>query len=232
MNGQLDTDKLRDLLEIQKDYEAGVARKAYHEALAGFKSEAPTLVKDREVRYTTDKGTTQYRHVSLGYALTEVNPVLSKHGLSLTFRTNQEGGNCVVTATLSHKFGHSETTSLMASPDSSGGKNGIQSIASTITYLKRHTAFALLGLEGMEDNDGSHSSFESGTPEQRQQAQQNVRGQQEKPPYPDEKFEANFDAWEKSILEGKKTADAIIKTVQSRFTLTEEQKLAINTVAA
>lgn len=163
MDGRLDTDKLEHMLQIQAKYEAMEAKKAFHHALAEFKANAPTLSKDRLVRYKTDKGITEYKHVSLGYALTEVNPVLSKSGLSLTFRTRQENGQTVVTATLTHEMGHSETTELAAAPDNSGGKNGIQSIASTVTYLKRHTAFALLGLEGMEDDDGAGHSVQPET---------------------------------------------------------------------
>lgn len=66
-----------------------------------------------------------------------------------------------VTATLTHSMGHSETTALRSSPDASGGKNGIQAIASATTYLKRHTGFALLGLEGVDDDDGNASGGRS-----------------------------------------------------------------------
>lgn len=155
MDKNLDTDKLNQLLEIQAKFEAMEAEKAYNRAMSDFKSNAPTIKKDKLVSYVTDKGTTQYRHASLGYALTEINPVLSKFGLSLTFRARQENGQTIVTAQVTHLSGHSESTELGASPDSSGGKNGIQSIASTVTYLKRHTAFALLGLEGIDDDDGN-----------------------------------------------------------------------------
>lgn len=151
MSGQLDTQKLNDLLQIQKDYEANEARKAYHRAVAAFKANAPTVRKDKTVSY----GNTNYRHVSLGYALSEINPVLSRYGLSVSWKTRQEDKLIYVTCYLSHELGHSESTELFGGPDASGQKNPIQQIASAVTYLKRHTAFALLGLEAEDaDDDG------------------------------------------------------------------------------
>jgi hypothetical protein len=161
ISGDLDTAKLNEMLEIQEKYEAMEARKAYHQAVAEFKANAPTVKKNKRVSYTTDKGTTQYDHASLGYALAEVNPVLSQYGLSLSWKTDQKDGGTYVTAILTHAMGHSEETTLFASPDTSGGKNSIQSIASTVTYLKRHTAFAILGLEAVDaDDDGNAAGQE------------------------------------------------------------------------
>lgn len=50
--------------------------------------------------------------------------------------------------------------------------------------------------------------------------------------YPDADFEANFPKWEKAILAGKKTPQDIIKMVQSKAPLTEEQKQTIENVGA
>ena len=51
-----------------------------------------------------------------------------------------------VTCTITHEMGHSESTSLSADPDTSGSKNPIQAIGSTISYLERYTILALCGL--------------------------------------------------------------------------------------
>lgn len=155
---KLDTQTMKEMLEIQKDYEANEARKAYHAAVAEFKKTAPTITKNKLVEFDTRDGDkTSYRHTTLGYALTQINPELSRYGLSLSWKTEQKDGSVHVTCTLTHALGYSESTSLFASPDSSGKKNPIQQIASTVTYLKRHTAFALLGLESIEDDDGASS---------------------------------------------------------------------------
>jgi len=60
-----------------------------------------------------------------------------------------------VTCIATHANGHSEKTSMTATPDASGNKNTIQSRGSTITYLTRYTLLARFGLvTADEDNDG------------------------------------------------------------------------------
>ena len=158
MEKDLDPAKLSALLAVQKDYEANEARKAFYQARAAFKGEDIQIIKDKLVSYTTDKGTTEYTHASLGAALAALNPLLAKHGLEVSHRIHQDmqgGGLITVTAVLAHSMGHSEETPMSASPDASGGKNNIQAIGSTTQYLKRYSAFALIGIEALEgDDDG------------------------------------------------------------------------------
>ena len=47
-----------------------------------------------------------------------------------------------MTCQITHELGHSESVEMTAPPDDSGGKNTIQSIASTKTYLERYTLLA------------------------------------------------------------------------------------------
>jgi len=157
MSGQVDTDKLNQLLDIQQRYEAIEAEKLYNNAVAQFKSEELILDKNKDVKY----GNTEYSHITLGYALSKVNPVLSKYGLSISWSTKQADGGIYVTCKLSHSAGHFEESTLHSPPDGSGGKNSIQAIGSAVTYLKRYTAFSLLGLESADaDDDGKGSEDE------------------------------------------------------------------------
>ena len=150
MNGDLDTSKLSELLEIQKAYEANEAKKAFYQSLAKFKETAPIIKRDKKVAYSS----TSYSHSSLGYSLSEVVPLLSNCDLSLAWETNQNNGQITVTCVLSHILGHSIRTSLSSAPDTTGGKNSIQAIGSAVTYLERYTAFAILGLASSDDDDG------------------------------------------------------------------------------
>jgi len=59
-----------------------------------------------------------------------------------------------------------------------------------------------------------------------------VVGRKEPPTYPADQFEKNLPAWRKLIADGKKTADDIIKTVEAKGALTEEQKKTIRNSAA
>jgi hypothetical protein len=50
-------------------------------------------------------------------------------------------------------MGHSERTPLEASPDASGGKNGIQAVGSTVTYLQRYTLLSATGMAVQDQDD-------------------------------------------------------------------------------
>lgn len=52
------------------------------------------------------------------------------------------------------------------------------------------------------------------------------------PDYPDDKFEANKEAWQTAIESGKRTAESIIKMISTKHTLTEEQKESIKDMGA
>lgn len=156
MQPGFDPSNLAKMMELQEKYEQNEARKAYHKSLAAFKSKAPKIEKTKEVKFPGKGGAVSYWHADLADSLEKVNPVLSEYGLNITWKTEQEGGQIKVTAILAHEQGHSDSTSLVAGADTSGGKNSIQSIVSTVSYLRRHTAFCLLGLASSDqDNDGA-----------------------------------------------------------------------------
>lgn len=148
----LDLDKVAKAMELQEKWEALQAKRAYVQAMSKFKANPPVIDKDRHVKY----GNTNYSHASLANVTTKINAALSEHGLSAQWRTGQADGLITVACTITHIAGHSESTSLTASPDSSGSKNSIQAIGSAISYLSRYTLLALTGLATHDqDNDGA-----------------------------------------------------------------------------
>ncbi len=151
-----DMDQLDKLLQLKERYDNEMARKAFTAALAAFKTEDLCIKKDRTVTIETkDAGTYGYTHASLGNIVGTAVPIMSKHGLSHRWETVQADARVKVTCILTHRDGHSEQTTLEASPDTSGKKNGIQQVASTVTYLQRYTFLSITGLAVEEmDNDG------------------------------------------------------------------------------
>jgi hypothetical protein len=146
-------DKLEKLMDLQIKWEENQARKAYFAAMAAFKAEPPEIEKDKHVKYTTLKGVTEYDHASLGNVTQQISSALGKHGLSAAWKTAQNAAKITVTCRISHSLGYGEETSLEASHDDSGGKNAIQSLGSTITYLERYTLLALTGLATQDQDD-------------------------------------------------------------------------------
>jgi len=155
----IDPSDLKELLEIQKDWERNEARKAYHKAMAQFKSEPIEIEKDRKVGYSTSKGRVGYSHASLSNVVKKITAGLSKYGLSASWRT-QQNGLIIVTCRITHEQGHYEETSLSAQADDTGSKNSIQAIGSTISYLERYTILSLTGLATTDMDDDGRGGIE------------------------------------------------------------------------
>lgn len=176
MNKGMELEKLEKFMALQERWEANEAKKAYHEAMAAFKGNPPQIEKDRKVSYKASSGITAYAHASLANVTNKINSALSQHGLSASWETFQNGDEIKVTCTVTHKQGHSESTSLVAAPDTSGSKNHIQSIGSTISYLERYTILALTGLATSDmDDDGQAAATQHITEEQVKAIQKEIK---------------------------------------------------------
>lgn len=152
-----DLDKLERLMALQERWEANEARKDFVLAMAAFKQEPLEIFKRKEVGYTTKDGEfVGYKHATLSDVANVVVPAMARHDLSHRWDVKQESGRIIVTCVVTHKRGHSETVTLDGSPDSSGKKNAIQQVASTVTYLQRYTLLLATGLAAQDqlDDDG------------------------------------------------------------------------------
>jgi len=150
--GGLDTQSLRELLELQREWQRDNARSSYTRAMVELKNNLPAVLdRDRKVSY----GKTNFRFTTLSHAMEAVTPHLNDYGFSLTWIPTNSEGMIRVTCRLTHVDGHYEETTMSAPPDNSGSKNPIQAIGSTQSYLQRYTALALLGIatKDMPDAD-------------------------------------------------------------------------------
>lgn len=154
---------IEKMMALQERYEANEARKAYHVAMAAFKADPPEINKDAHVNFKSQKTgqVTDYKHATLANVTEKINKALSRQGLSAAWQQSQDEKGIAVTCKITHILGHSESTTLKATADISGGKNGIQGIGSTVTYLSRYTLLSLTGLATSEmDDDGVGSEAE------------------------------------------------------------------------
>ena len=164
-------DIVERLMTLHERYEAQQARKAFDEAMSQAKAEIPVIGKNRTVDFTSQKGRTNYRYEDLGEIARVVSPILGKYGLSFRYRTTTENKAVTVTCIISHRDGHSEENTLVATHDDSGNKNSIQALGSAVTYLQRITLKSALGLAASTDDDGRSAGADAGpkptiTPEQ------------------------------------------------------------------
>lgn len=135
---------LNKLMDLQERWEINNARKEYENAIADARAEIKPIKKNRKGNYGN--------YADMAGIASQLDPIIASHGLSYRFRSRVEDKHVVVTCIVSHRAGHSEENSVPGPVDTSGSKNNIQSIGSTLTYLQRYTLTMALGLS-FEDND-------------------------------------------------------------------------------
>jgi hypothetical protein len=137
---------------IYREERSEAARTAYHRAFAKAKAEFLPIVKTRKASFGPGKAS--YTYEELDNVVDAVVGALSKFGLAHSWRTvNPPEGPISVTCVLAHEDGYSEENTLIGAPDSSGSKNAIQAVISTVTYLQRATLKAKCGLAAGLDDD-------------------------------------------------------------------------------
>lgn len=154
--GNIDPATIGKMMDLQERHEANEARKAYTRALTLLKAALPHVIKkDGQVNYQPEgKARVTYKHATLAGVMDAVIEPLTAHGFSVSWvPARMQNGHVSVTCRLTHCEGHSESCTLDATVDASGGKNAIQGVASTVTYLERYTILALLGLSTGEEKE-------------------------------------------------------------------------------
>ena len=148
-----DLEKLEKLMELQERWDRNEAKKDYVKAVADFKANMPKVFKDKE--------NTQYKsmYASESALLNTLNPVLSQHGLSAGFSFPDSDSDLFkVTCTMTHENGYSDSVTLKGPLDTSGSKNPLQQVKSTVTYLRKATFEAIIGIatsDRTSDDDGN-----------------------------------------------------------------------------
>ena len=153
MSPDADIDKMERLMAMHERFQAQQAKQQYDDALAQMQEEMPVIgerggIKDKSGR------------IQSTYALWEdinemIKPVMAKYGFALTFRTPRNERGIEVEGVLSHRAGHREVTSMVLPVDTSGSKNGVQAVASSVSYGKRYTAGLLLNITTTGEDDGN-----------------------------------------------------------------------------
>ena len=146
-----DVDKMERLMGMYERIEAKRAVAAYQADLAEMQEALPSI---------GERGNAANRYT---YALWEdinaaVKPILKRFGFALSFRTDCQKDAISVTGVLTHKDGHREETTISLPADSSGNKNAVQAVASSVSYGKRYTAGALLNLTSHGEDDDAFSA--------------------------------------------------------------------------
>ncbi len=154
ITGNADLDKLQQLMEMKVRYDNIESEKIFNGALVDFQAKQDIIVKDQT-------GHQDKKYASLAGTISQVQELMTEHGLSRSWSMTQQDDQISVTCTITHTSGHKQQATMTAGADMSGSKNAIQGIASTVTYLERYTFFAALGIASAEmyDDDGNYTKI-------------------------------------------------------------------------
>lgn len=155
-----DVATITQLNQLRMDVEKDNARKAFNLSLSAAKKAIRPIIKNRRVKFESKKqdvrdGKVDYAHEDLAGIAEQIDPILSEHGLSYYFDTENKPGEMTVICVIAHELGHEKRTPLTAGVDTSGAKNHLQAIGSAATYLQRYTLKLALGLSVTDDDDAN-----------------------------------------------------------------------------
>lgn len=168
----VDLDRFERLIAMQERMEARQAERAFTAALSAMQPNLP-VVTQRGTIVIRDKTNPKTIIQETPFAKWEdineaISPHLAEHGFSLSFRAERDGDRVIVRGILSHKDGHKEETILPLSLDTTGSKNNVQAVGSSISYGKRYTAGMLLNITSrasVEADDDGHMAGRLPAPE-------------------------------------------------------------------
>lgn len=146
-----DVEKLSKLIDMQERILDRNAAGAFNIAFAEMQPEIPTIIE----RKATDKG----KYAPREDIVEVIRPILSRHGFSLSFRTEWPEKTVVkVVGILTHREGHSRESEFMSAADTSGSKNAVQALGSAVEYGRRYTTTDLLNIASRGGDDDARKA--------------------------------------------------------------------------
>ena len=156
-NPNMNPDVIHRLIDAQERVMGKNAEISFNQAMSRLQPQLPRIEKRGKIDFVSKKDNTRQTTPYAKYEDIDaaIRPLLAGEGFSLSFNT--EFGDHGVTAygTLAHREGHHRTASIRLPLDTSGSKNNIQAMGSTISYAKRYLVGMLLNIVTVdEDDDG------------------------------------------------------------------------------
>jgi hypothetical protein len=121
-------------------------------ALCAARATFPAIVKNQTAQVRSEKGNYSFDYADLGAILDAVSPALTANGLLLTFGLEEPSeGRVEVSARLWHCASAQYVENALSAPK----PTSLTATGSLVTYLKRYTSTALLGVCAEDDDDAS-----------------------------------------------------------------------------
>lgn len=153
----IETEQLRELMALEREWREDKARSAYAAAMAKFNGLKKVIPHNKKGKTA---GNAPFSYSDFGALVNAVTPWLAECGLSFSHQKdkpvigdNNQIAYQMVYCRLLHEDGHSEQTEFMAIPDLrlNGKVSPSQLLQLAVTYAKRQTLSEALGLATSED---------------------------------------------------------------------------------
>lgn len=155
ITANLDVEKMKQLFELRQQVKAEQAREAYVESLSRFQEQMPVVEKTKKVM-NKDGRTVRYQYAPLDAIAEALRKPLGDNGLSYRWETTNEPTQITVKAIVTHRLGHSESSTFQVPIDSEGYMTAPQKVAAALTFAKRYSLINALGIStGDEDTDAT-----------------------------------------------------------------------------
>ena len=157
IQNKVDSQQLKELMDLEREWRADKAKAAYSAAMAKFNQIKRVIPHNKRGKTA---GNAPFSYADYGKLVDAVTPWLADCDLSFSHRQDKpvlaENGSVayvMVYCKILHKDGHSQETDSMAIPDSrlNGKVSPSQLIQLAVTYAKRQTLSTALGLATSED---------------------------------------------------------------------------------
>jgi hypothetical protein len=152
-----DPDRLEKLINMEERWELRQAAEAYGVALAEFQAECPPIHKGRTVDLGRGSGP---RYAGLDDIMAVAQPLLSKHGLSVSYSADISDGKLHAVCKV-RKGLHTETNEITLPVPDQMRVNDTQKMGAAFSYAKRYALCAALNITVTDqDVDGAGLEFE------------------------------------------------------------------------
>ena len=141
-----DLDKMERLLSMKERIDKEENSRQFNADMASMQIEMPSVAErgtGHNIKYATFEDINDV-----------AKPIMSKYGFAVSFKVVETDRGVRVTGLLLHRSGHREETEMTFPSDTSGSKNAVQALGSSISYAKRYIMSAMLNIttRGEDDN--------------------------------------------------------------------------------
>jgi len=153
-DSNVDLDKMEKIMQMAERHEEKLADKSFKAAMAELQGEMPEITKDGKI---LDKhGSVRSNYANYETIMKAIKDPLRNNGFAVSFRPEVKDNKLIVKCVVSHKDGHIESSTVELPMDSSGAKNNVQAIGSSMSYGKRYALCLMFNIPtGGEDTDGN-----------------------------------------------------------------------------